>query len=385
MIYFKIFNSYKQLPLEWNGFATHDIFLQTDYFQALEAASPNNMSMFYVGIFKGETLVGIAMIQRVALYLKDIFRNETDTHLVENFKNTVSKLLRGNLLVAGNLTHTGQHGLYFNADKISQKEFLDQVYQAMIQLKTDIKISHEKRIRMIMLKDFFYDDAFLQELNVFHEHQIHKVSVQPNMIMEIKNHWKHFDDYISDLNKKYRDRYKTARKKAKNIEKRELLLEDIKEHSQLLHSLYRNVSDHAKINTFILPENHFYSFKKHLKANFKVFGYYLDNQLIGFYTLILNNTYLETYFLGYDSEHQYQNQLYLNMLYDMVSFAIENNYSSIVYARTAMAIKSSVGAKPKKMVIYMKHTNWIMNTLLKYIFILMNPKQDWEERHPFKT
>src|SRR5690606_15395986 len=136
-----------------------------------------------------ETLVGIAMIQRVALYLKDIFRNETDTHLVENFKNTVSKLLRGNLLVAGNLTHTGQHGLYFNADKISQKEFLDQVYQAMIQLKTDIKISHEKRIRMIMLKDFFYDDAFLQELNVFHEHQIHKVSVQPNMIMEIKNHW----------------------------------------------------------------------------------------------------------------------------------------------------------------------------------------------------
>ncbi|MCX7551298.1 GNAT family N-acetyltransferase [Xanthomarina sp. F2636L] len=385
MIYFKIFNSYKQLPLEWNSFATHDIFLQTDYFQALETASPNNMSTFYVGVFKGETLVGIAIIQRVALYLKDMFRNETDTHLIEIYKNTVSKLLKGNLLVAGNLTHTGQHGLYFNAESISQKEFLLQLYQAIIQLKKDIKISHKKRIRMIMLKDFFYDDAFHQESSLFNKHLIHKVSVQPNMIMEIKSHWNHFDDYISDLNKKYRDRYKSARKKAINIEKRELLLEDIKEHSKLLHTLYRNVSDHAKINTFILPENHFYSFKKHLKANFKVYGYYLDNQLIGFYTLVLNKTHLETYFLGYDSEHQYQNQLYLNMLYDMVSFGIENNFSSIVYARTAMAIKSSVGAKPKKMVIYMKHTNWIMNTLLKYVFKLMNPKQDWEERHPFKN
>jgi hypothetical protein len=68
----------------------------------------------------------------------------------------------------------------------------------------------------------------------------------------------------------------------------------------------------------------------------------------------------------------------------MVSYGIENNFSSIVYARTAMAIKSSVGAKPTKMFIYMKHTNWIMNTLLKYIFKLMNPKQNWEERHPFK-
>jgi hypothetical protein len=88
--------------------------------------------------------------------------------------------------------------------------------------------------------------------------------------------------------------------------------------------------------------------------------------------------------LGYNSEYQYKNQLYLNMLYDMVSFGIENKFSSIVYARTAMVIKSSVGAKPKNMIIYMKHTNWIMNTLLKYIFKLMNPKQDWKERHPFK-
>jgi hypothetical protein len=384
LIHSKIFNSYKQLPHEWDGFVAHDIFFQTAYFQAIEEASPKNMSMFYVCIFKDDVLVGTAIIQRVELYLKDMFRNETDTRFVENFKNIVSKLLKGNLLVAGNLTHTGQHGLYFNAERISQKEFLLQVYQAIIQLKKEIKTNYNKRIRMIMLKDFFHDDVIHQESNLFFNNQIYKVTVQPNMILELKCHWNQFDNYLADLNKKYRDRYKTARKKAKNVKKIELDLEEINQNSQILHSLYLNVSDHAKVNTFILPENHFYSFKKRLDENFKVFGYYLDNELIGFYSLILNGKALETYFLGYDSKYQYKNQLYLNMLYDMVSFGIENNFSSIVYARTAMAIKSSVGAKPEKMFIYMKHTNWIMNMLLKFIFKLMNPKQNWEERHPFR-
>lgn len=385
MINFKIFHLAKQLPSEWDGLVAHDIFLQTTYFQALEGASPNNISLYYVGVFKDETLVGMALIQRVALYLKDMFRNETDSPFVESFKNAVSKLLKGNVLVAGNLTHTGQHAMYFDAKSLSQQEFLLQVYQAMMQLKKEIKTKHNKRIRMMMFKDFFQEDPIHNHRHLFKEQNIHKVSVQPNMIMEVKNKWKHMDDYVANLTKKYRDRYKTARKKAKDVHKIELQLDEIHRHSQTLHKLYKNVSDQAKINTFILPENHFYSFKNHLKEDFRVFAYYMDNKLIGFYTLILNNTHLETYFLGYDGEHQYKNQLYLNMLYDMVSFGIEYKYPNIVYARTAMAIKSSIGAKPKSMFIYMKHTNWIMNTLLKYIFKLMNPKQDWKERHPFKS
>ena len=117
---------------------------------------------------------------------------------------------------------------------------------------------------------------------------------------------------------------------------------------------------------------------------FRVYAYYLDNQIVGFYTLILNNKSLETYFLGYDSQYQSKHQLYLNMLYDMLQFGIENKLRQVVYARTAMAIKSSVGANPFKMIMYLKHTNWLMNLLLKVIFKLMNPKQNWEERHPFK-
>ncbi|MGB6268131.1 MAG: GNAT family N-acetyltransferase, partial [Olleya sp.] len=149
---------------------------------------------------------------------------------------------------------------------------------------------------------------------------------------------------------------------------------------------YKCVSDNAKVNSFVLHDKHFFNLKKELNNQFKLFGYYINDQLVGFYTLILNNNELETYFLGYDPELQHKHQLYLNMLYDMLTFGIENNFKKVVYARTAMEIKSSVGAKPHTMHIYMKHTNnFIANTALKFIVKTLNPIKKWEERHPLKT
>ena len=47
--------------------------------------------------------------------------------------------------------------------------------------------------------------------------------------------------------------------------------------------------------------------------------------------------------------------------------------------------KSSIGAKPNTMHVYLKHTNnFIANTVLKCIVKYMNPIKKWEERHPFK-
>jgi hypothetical protein len=203
--------------------------------------------------------------------------------------------------------------------------------------------------------------------------------------MKINSDWLKPEDYVVSLNKKYKKRFKSARTRLNGIVCFELDSEAVKANSNRLHKLYLNVSNNAQFNTFILPENHFYILKLQLQDNFRVFGYYLNEELIGFFTLILNGKHLETYFLGYDAEHQYTHQLYLNMLYDMIQYAIKNKFTSVVYARTAMEIKSSVGAKPEPMLVYIKHTNSFLNAILKQIFGLMNPKQDWEERHPFKA
>jgi hypothetical protein len=382
---FKIFHSVENLPNVWDNLVVHDILLQSKYLKALKNTSPENIELCYVGIFDDDELVGVAIIQRVQLYLKDMFRNKQVSCFKEFIKDTVSKILKGNILVVGNLTHTGQHGLFFQKEKITQKEFLNLVFEAVETIKKDIKEKRNKTIRVIMFKDYFQNDSIHLENAFFNAHKLHKVTVQPNMVMNINSDWLKQDDYINSLNKKYKKRFKTARTKLNGIICSELDLEAIKTNSNRLHKLYLNVSNNAKFNTFILPENHFYNLKLQLQDSFRVFGYYLNEELIGFFTLILNETHLETYFLGYDKEHQYKNQLYLNMLYNMLGFGINNKFNTVVYARTAMEIKSSVGAKPEAMLVYIKHTNNFMNAILKQIFKLMNPKQRWEERHPFNT
>ena len=382
---FQIYSSFSQLPESWKGITEHDIFLQPHYFEALEKASPENIQLFYVGVFKNNVLVGVAVIQRVQLYLKDMFRKTSVSCLKTFFQSIVSKILKGNILVVGNLMHTGQHGVFYQENNISQQEYLENVFNALNALKIKIKDTQKKTIRVIMLKDFFNEDTIHNHKDLLQSNKLHNVFVQPNMIMSVQTDWLKIEDYVSSLTKKYRVRYKRAKKKLGTIACRELDLKTIQNNSERLHQLYLNVSNNAKFNTFILPQNHFHHLKLQLKENFKVFGYYLDDELIGFYTLILNNDYLETYFLGYDTKHQYPNQLYLNMLYDMVKFAIDNKFPKIVYARTAMEIKSSVGAKPEAMSVYLKHTNGFINGVLKQVFKFMNPSQDWEERHPFKS
>lgn len=383
LIHFKIYTSFSQLPSSWNILANHDLMLTTSYLKALETAPPNNITLYYIGVFKNEDLVGIALVERVQLYLKDMFRQSSPSAVKTFFRDMVSSVLKGNVLVVGNLTHTGQHGMAFNTKEINSKDYLETILKAVSTLKDDIKRESGKTIRAILLKDYFLNDEIHKAKKIFKFNNLNLVKVQPNMVLDIKLNWLKMEDYIKTLNKKYKIRYKRARTKFNSIKRRELDIEAVKLNSSLIHQLYLNVSNNAKFNTFVLPENHFYSLKKELDQNFKVYGYFIENQLIGFYTLILNNDVLETYFLGYDSEHQYQNQLYLNMLYDMLDFAIENKFSTIIYARTAMEIKSSVGAKPIDMVMYMKHTNSLFNELLKGVFNFMKPNQKWEERHPF--
>ncbi|RSK41547.1 GNAT family N-acetyltransferase [Mangrovimonas spongiae] len=383
MIHYKIYTTYQQLPNSWDTLVSHDIFLHSQYLKAIESVSPSNISMYYVGIFKDDGLVAVAVLQRVQLYVKDMFRNNNDSCFRERFKSLVSLILKGNILVLGNLTHTGQHG-YFISNAISISAFSETLFKVFDDLKQHIKTHDKKRIRLFLLKDFFNTDVLHQERDNFSKKGFYNVKVQPNMLFQVPESWRSFDDYLKALNKKYRRRYKRARKKYNGIVCKELDLQTIKKDSKRLYQLYKTVSDNAKFNTFVLPENHFFIYKQELHNNFKVFGYYLNEELVGFYTLILNNNNdLETYFLGYDERYQYNMQLYLNMLYDMIAFGVNNGFKTIVYARTAMAIKSSVGAKDYPMTMYMKHTNGIINALFKQIFKLMNPKKDWEERHPF--
>ncbi|SDB61705.1 hypothetical protein SAMN03097699_2638 [Flavobacteriaceae bacterium MAR_2010_188] len=377
-----IVSTVAEIPLQWDSIMQNDIFLSRKYLQALEKAVPSNIHLKFVTFTKENSLVGFAVMQHVKIYAQDTFR-ESKGNLVERFLGKLlSIVLKGEILVAGNLTHTGQHGIYFDEMLIERSSFVNLVLSALETISLQIKNETGKSIKVILLKDFAAEKQFIDS-STLENNSFFRVKVQPNMMQSIPSNWKIFEDYYSALNKKYKKRYRTAKRNFRGIISQELSIDDILKYSKELHRLYRTVSDNAKFNTFLLPENNFYEFKNHLGDNFRVFGYFLEGKLIGFYSLIVNDQNLETYFLGYDKSLQFTKSLYLNMLYDMLEFAIVNNIQNVVYARTAMEIKSSVGAKPFAMELYLKHRSAWINYFIKPIFNLLDPSEKWEERHPF--
>jgi hypothetical protein len=384
VIDYKLYNSVNNLPESWDTLPVEDLFLKRPFLKALENSSPSNIATYFLGVFSSEILVGIAIIQRVEMYVDDVFRKTSNPFFKRCGKVLISKIVKGNALIVGNLMHTGQHGFYFNTEYITQDQFLDTVSEGLKALSKQIKATHNKKIRIIAFKDYFEDDAIHESEAFFRREKLYKAQVQPNMIFDVKTDWISPQDYVSAFKKKYRSRYRTAKKKSRTIDRKELALDDVFSLSDQLYQLYENVSDNAGVNSFKLHETHFYNLKLELKEDFKLFGYFIDEQLVGFYTLILNSTKLETYFLGYNQAFQQEHQMYLNMLFDMASFGIEHNYKQVIFARTAMEIKSSIGAKPHQMSLYLKHTNNVIaNTVLKGVVKYANPVREWDERHPF--
>lgn len=148
--------------------------------------------------------------------------------------------------------------------------------------------------------------------------------------------------------------------------------------------MYYHVAKNAPFNTFFLSKNHFETFKKQCDNRFKIFGYYHENKLVGFHTILVNGKVLETYFLGYDETVQKDKMLYLNMLYNMTQFGLENKFEKIIFGRTAMEIKSSIGAEPVYMSGFIYHTNKLINKYIDKIFSRLEPSVSWQQRHPFK-
>ncbi|KUJ50761.1 hypothetical protein [Chryseobacterium sp. JAH] len=372
---FKKYRASSEIPENWNHvIGQHNIMLSQEYFKTLETSCPENMKCFYIGFFNDNELIGGALLQYLNFIGHKTFqKNETFC----NVKNLVARRFSKNVMILGNNMLTGQNGFYFDVSKITIEKVIPLLDEAVHEMQRQ-----EGKTSLIIYKD--YQESFIKYFQGKNHQSFYKFSVQPNMILRLQKNWLTFDNYLNAFSTKYRTRAKSAKKKIVGIEKFEMNLHDIKIHQKQMNILYQNVAENAPFNTFFLSENHFESMKESLKENFKVFGYYLNENLIGFYTLILNHRDIDTYFLGYDRELQKEKQIYLNMLLDMVAFGINEKFNRIIFGRTALEIKSTIGAEPVEIFGLIKHNNLLINRFIQNIFKSVNPTVEWIQRKPFK-
>ena len=364
---FSIEKSIDHVSDEWDNLG-EDIFLSTKYLKSKEASLPDNYTLYYISIFSDNQLVAKSVCQVIEVSLSNVNQKTSLPKWILN-------RLKFNVFCFGNMFLTGNH--IFSFTKGGEDFFLNNIELFVKEIE---KLSRKKS-HLTLLKDM-KSDRLKEVKNKVRDYATLKV--QPNMTLEINENWQTFDNYLAAMRTKYRTRAKRAFKKSKEINFIEFNTQEIKENEAEIYDLFNSVANNAEVSTYVLPSNYFYEQKAKLGNDFKLIIGKLNDEIVCFYTLILNKNEVETGFLGYNKEQLYKYELYLRMLYEMINKSIELKKKEVFFSRTALEIKSSVGAYPVEIYGLAKAKNRILNKFLPKIIELFYKEKEWEKRNVFK-
>lgn len=385
-------NSIESIAAVWEAATDKDnIFLQKTYLEVLEQHPPENMRFCYLVFYKEEQAVGVATCQILKFNAKENISTEEDNEehvpylqaVKHRIKNFVTSRLEFNLMACGNMLLTGDHGFYFDKNKVEQMKAF-QLIEEGLNYAQDCLGEQNIKVHGAMLKDFTEvqrpDLSQLSQRN----RRFNELAFQPNMVLDIREDWKVFDDYLQAMSSKYRVRARRAFKKGAAIEKKELDVTEIEANKARINELYQSIAGGADFNMVELHTDYFLALKQAFPEKYKLTAYYIEDKMVAFYTTLQNGRELEAHFLGFDQQVNRQTQAYMNILYDIIRRGMETQSHRIVFARTALEIKSSVGAVAEDMYCYLRHNAHLPNRFMTFMVEYLQPNVEWTPRHPFK-
>lgn len=373
----KVFNSVAQLPFsKWQNFVPETNLMHSfNYLKQLEENQAERMAFRYVFVEQNQETIGVCYFQIVYFKGTQLRTYQAENAFTNTLKSLVLPLLNVNLVVGGNLLMTGEKGIFFRRDLNE-----DLIAEAYLQTVNSI-LKSNRNVGAFLMTDIYESDSVLKAN--FLKSNFHQIFEEPDMIMHLKPEWNCFKDYLSTLSSKYRVRAKKCISMSKTLVRKNLSVEEISSLEDEIQTLYHNTISKSSFNLIELQKGFFTEQKKIYSERYMIFGYFLDEKLIGFNSLYCNINKGEVHYIGLDYEANKEHSTYQRMLYDMVDCGIERKFSQLHFGRTAPEIKSTVGAVPREVSGMLKHKNGIVNSLIiKPLAAAVKPKS-FVFRNPF--
>ena len=276
-----------------------------------------------------------------------------------------------NIRVLGTVLSSGDHAYRFH-DDISVEDRFELIHQALSAPKTN----GSKPPKSSMIKDYYTEKPWSERIagkSVWHSKWI-DLEFDPVMEVELNEDWNSFEDYTSALRKKSRTKIRRILRGSEELELKDLSIEEVIEKADELHSLYKQVYDRAGFTLGQLYKEDFVSLKKYWGDDFPVLAYFLDGEMVGFQCGIVTVNTTEAFFVGFMLEENKLHFMYQRMLLEFIKQGIEKGSTKVAMGRTALDIKSSLGACPKRLVCHMKVDNVFIHMLTRGVALASSPK-----------
>lgn len=314
---------------------------------------------------------------------------------VDSIKNDLQKLVRKlaaiarkmkilprerplKFLVSGNVFVSGEHGIFIKEGE-DKNRTIKELAKGIQHFAND---NRDRKIAVFILKDFIKESLFItDELLDFNYYPI---QVEPNMMLTLRDSWDTFDDYLAALKTKFRVKARKAFKQSADLKVEDITKENIEAFLPKMDALYKKVVAKADFNFGDFDVNTYKDLITNLGDQYILKAYFLQDSMVGFMSGAINNDALDAHFVGIDYRYNRRYAIYQRMLYDYIRIAIDRRLSKLNFARTASEIKSSVGAVPQDLTIYIRHKKTITNKLLQLFLTHIQPTK-FNQKFPFKS
>lgn len=382
---FHIYDSLATLQVELPHHRT--LFLEKEYLLSMEESSPSALSFRYVCLKEKGKLLAAFYFQVINLssnQLGQIINFEPYSKIVSGLSMLVQNMLFGAkkdkphyLVICGNMYLSGDYGILVEGKEQESKTHL------LVDAFEFVRKELEKtgKVMAEIAKDYpAENDIYSAALKA---KKFHPLVMDPIMKMEIRSHWKSFDDYVSDLSSKYRQRYQQVKKKLDDCEVRVMSTDELIERKEEIDRLYLAVQMKSPVRLVMHDSDYLISLSKRLASKIEFKGIFEKGKLLAFMAGIKDHNHFEAHHIGIDYEHNKSHNLYQNILYQYIEMAILSRSPLMSFGRTALEMKTTVGAMAHTYHAYIKLNNGLVNGIAGH----MLPKKyemDWIPRNPFR-
>ncbi len=365
-------NHYNDVESYWGKILPQNHHLNGNELNVLENSNISDINYKYLNFFRNNELIGVAYFQ-IFNFKKDYIKLNFKYKIIKYFVELYLSIKKIQILVCGNLFRVNFQGFYFK-DK-NDKQLIFHFIK---------EFKKKNNFYGILVKDCSreFDKSFIQNcfFKSFKSDRTMELFLNPN--------WNTFEDYLTDLTRKYRQRAVKIRNNLQRLNKYELDLENLTKNKKSIEKLYFAVAQKQNFTLGYLTFDYFYKMKELLNENFVITGYFENDNLVGFSSHIYypNSEKMEIHYIGFDYQKNIDYNIYFNILFEGLEKAILKKFKSIELGRTAREAKSSLGAVLVENFNYV----WMKNIFTKMLLNFVDKKISKENnltniyRSPFK-
>ena len=285
---------------------------------------------------------------------------------MEKLRKLIPSLLYMNVMFCGQPISLGQKSLLFTPQARPQ-EILVELDELMRQL------ARKEKGRFLVYKE--HGDNDIDDLRSLDQLGYRQAESLDMYIFD--EPFEDFDHYLSNLNSHYRYDIRRSLRKLERAGVEVVRWTDAEIicelYSEELHKLYLAVVERSESKLEILPPVFFHELARQFPGQVALTGLVKDGKVLGFNWSILSDAKYQFLFCGIDYSVNNKLDLYFNLMYAELGYALKSTASELKVGQTAAQFKTRLGCSHRPLHLFIKGAGVLSRALLKLCFRLLFP------------